>query len=55
MADIEISLNIRCNECGGSLTYDVGRLERQTDLEVAIDPCDACLEKARDEGRKESD
>jgi hypothetical protein len=45
MADIDIDIIPTCRECGSHLLYS-GRLNKQGDYAVSVDPCETCIEKA---------
>ena len=50
MAEITVTVEVECNECGTKLEAEFYGLDY-----LYVDPCKQCLEDARDEGRAEAE
>ena len=51
-ADITIDIEAVCNECGSDLDITSSGTQRNGDPKLFIEPCQKCLEKAREEERE---
>lgn len=43
----------KCRKCDAPLPAPVCHLDKDFDLEIEIEPCEKCLDEARQEGRDE--
>ena len=43
---------LRCVDCNEDLGFSLV-LDKDNDLLVSVDPCEECMDKAREEGRQE--
>jgi hypothetical protein len=46
----EIEFEVECDECGASLTASVTPGTYRTNQVVKVEPCEKCVEDAKDEG-----
>lgn len=53
--EAEIEFDVKCETCGATLTADVTAGSYRTNAMVKIEPCEACLEKAKTEGDEAGD
>jgi hypothetical protein len=49
----KFSLEIACSACNDRLTAEVG-MDNYGTLEIMVDPCAACVEKAHAEGKADA-
>jgi len=52
MPNIEVEFEISCETCGKTLTATVGE-GYQKSIVVEVEPCETCMENAREEIREE--
>jgi len=51
---VDIEIDVQCGGCGGSLNAKIAyRTSGFGGVICEVDPCDTCLEKAKEEGRDE--
>ena len=55
--NVSIEFDVYCHECGGELNVktSVSSGYRGQSLSIEADPCDTCINKAREEGREEAE
>lgn len=49
----DISFEAYCNKCGAGLCQNISVDSGYRGVKISIDPCDRCLEEAKEEGREE--
>jgi uncharacterized Fe-S center protein len=54
MATVEFDIEATCNQCGSVLSVAKERAVVAGEVRIEVDPCDKCMDNARDEGRREA-
>jgi len=49
-----VPYEVLCNKCSSSLNVAGRSMDYDGDVACEVDPCEKCLEDARDEGRQEA-
>lgn len=48
-ATVDINVTVKCNKCGGVLTYDESK-DNYGDPVLNVDPCEDCKDEAYEKG-----